>query len=155
MKHILNDLTEQEKNNIREQHKDTIKVSTEKFIQLLESKLGDVKPLVIEQNRTPIKPEGQTIKLIQIKVGDLLVDLKNMVKKGTGSLFFGNVRGENGRAIKLYYACGNDFVNVQFGYNESTYTKDPISPAASKLLSNVAGCNSYVKNQVPSSSDMV
>jgi len=43
MKHILNDLTEQEKNAIREQHTGGMKVMTEKFSKLINSKLGDVK----------------------------------------------------------------------------------------------------------------
>ena len=50
MKHILNDLTEQEKNAIREQHTGGMKVMTEKFSKLTNSKLGDSKPLVKEQS---------------------------------------------------------------------------------------------------------
>jgi hypothetical protein len=50
MKHILNNLSEQEKNSIREQHTGGIKVMTESFSKLLNSKLGDVKPLVSEQS---------------------------------------------------------------------------------------------------------
>jgi hypothetical protein len=49
MKHILNNLTEQEKNAIRELHTGGMKVATDKFSQLLESKLGDVKPILSEQ----------------------------------------------------------------------------------------------------------
>jgi hypothetical protein len=49
MKHILNNLSEVEKNSIREQHKGGMKVMTESFSKLLNSKLGDVKPLVSEQ----------------------------------------------------------------------------------------------------------
>ena len=49
MKHILNDLSEQEKNSIREQHTGGMKVMTESFSKLINSKLGDVKPLVSEQ----------------------------------------------------------------------------------------------------------
>jgi hypothetical protein len=45
MKHILNNLTEQEKNAIREQHAGGMKVMTENFSKLLNSKLGDVKPI--------------------------------------------------------------------------------------------------------------
>lgn len=46
MKHILNNLTEEEKNNIREQHTGGMKVMTENFNKLINSKLGDSKPLV-------------------------------------------------------------------------------------------------------------
>jgi hypothetical protein len=49
MKHILNDLTEQEKNSIREQHTGGMKVMTESFSKLVNSKLGDSKPLVSEK----------------------------------------------------------------------------------------------------------
>jgi hypothetical protein len=49
MKHILNDLSEQEKNSIREQHTGGMKVMTESFSKLVNSKLGDVKPVVNEQ----------------------------------------------------------------------------------------------------------
>ena len=46
MKHILNNLSEQEKNSIREQHTGGMKVMTEGFSKLINSKLGDVKPIV-------------------------------------------------------------------------------------------------------------
>jgi ribonuclease HIII len=49
MKHILNDMSEQEKNSIREQHTGGMKVMTENFSKLINSKLGDSKPLVNEQ----------------------------------------------------------------------------------------------------------
>jgi uncharacterized membrane protein len=49
MKHILNNLSEEEKNAIREQHAGGMKVITENFSKLLNSKIGDVKPLVNEQ----------------------------------------------------------------------------------------------------------
>jgi hypothetical protein len=53
MKHILNNLTEEEKNSIREQHTGGMKVMTENFSKLLNSKLGDSKPLVNEQSVDP------------------------------------------------------------------------------------------------------
>jgi len=49
MKHLLNDLTEQEKNSIREQHTGGMKVVTENFSKLINAKSGNVKPLVNEQ----------------------------------------------------------------------------------------------------------
>ena len=49
MKHLLNNLSEEEKNSIREQHTGGMKVMTENFSKLLNSKLGDSKPLVNEQ----------------------------------------------------------------------------------------------------------
>jgi hypothetical protein len=49
MKHLLNNLSEEEKNSIREQHTGGMKIMTESFSKLLNSKLGDAKPLVNEQ----------------------------------------------------------------------------------------------------------
>jgi len=53
MKHILNNLSEEEKNTIREQHAGGMKVVTENFSKLINSKLGDSKPLVKEQAQAP------------------------------------------------------------------------------------------------------
>ena len=49
MKHLLNDLSSDEKNRIREQHEGGMSVDNSKFKKLLESKLGDVKLLVTEE----------------------------------------------------------------------------------------------------------
>jgi hypothetical protein len=49
MKHLLNDLSDQEKNTIREQHEGGMKISIDNFKKLVETKSGDVKPLVNEQ----------------------------------------------------------------------------------------------------------
>ena len=46
MKHLLNNLSEEEKNKIREQHTGGMKVNSENFNKLTESKLGNVKPLI-------------------------------------------------------------------------------------------------------------
>ena len=46
MKHLLNNLSEEEKNSIRGQHTGGMKVSNERFNSLLENKLGNAKPLV-------------------------------------------------------------------------------------------------------------
>jgi hypothetical protein len=53
MKHLLNNLSEEEKNSIREQHTDRIKIDKSKFKSLMESKLGDVKPIVEQQTEQP------------------------------------------------------------------------------------------------------
>ena len=55
MKHILNNLSEEEKNAIREQHIGGMKVMTESFSKLLNAKLGDAKPLVNESELKNVK----------------------------------------------------------------------------------------------------
>ena len=49
MKHLLNNLSEEEKNSIREQHEGGMKINTDRFKKLMESKSGNVKPLISEQ----------------------------------------------------------------------------------------------------------
>lgn len=49
MKHLLNNLSNEEKNNIREQHIGGINVMTENFKRLMGAKHGNAKPLINEQ----------------------------------------------------------------------------------------------------------
>lgn len=49
MKHLLNEMSEKEKNSIRGQHTGGKLIDTTKFRKLMESKLGNAKPLVSEQ----------------------------------------------------------------------------------------------------------
>jgi hypothetical protein len=58
MKHILNDMSEQEKNSIREQHSGGMKVMNENFGKLINSKLGDSKPLVREEEDMEMSDEN-------------------------------------------------------------------------------------------------
>ena len=55
MKHLLNNLTEEEKNAIREQHTGGMKVMNENFSKLVNTKLGDVKPMVNEETEITSK----------------------------------------------------------------------------------------------------
>ena len=55
MKHLLNNLSQEEKNSIREQHFGGKSIDTSKFKKLLESTLGNVKPLINEQGE-PTQP---------------------------------------------------------------------------------------------------
>lgn len=49
MKHLLNNLSKEEKNNIRNQHKGGLKVVTENFKKLVNNKLGTVGLIINEQ----------------------------------------------------------------------------------------------------------
>lgn len=48
MKHLLNNLSEEEKNSIREQHTGGMKIAIDNFKRLVETKQGDVKPYLNE-----------------------------------------------------------------------------------------------------------
>jgi hypothetical protein len=91
MKHILNNLTEQEKNAIREQHTGGMKVATDKFSQLLESKLGDVKPILSEQIRSLWK--RRFVKITNTEGKTLLFDVTEVETNSEGCKFTGDFRG--------------------------------------------------------------
>jgi hypothetical protein len=54
MKHLLNNLSEEEKNRIREQHTGGKKIIIENFNKLVNTKLGDAKPLTEQEEETPV-----------------------------------------------------------------------------------------------------
>lgn len=51
MKHLLNDLSEEVKNSIREQHEGGKKIVIENFKKLIETKSGDVKLFLNEEGQ--------------------------------------------------------------------------------------------------------
>ena len=55
MKHLLNNLSEEEKNSIREQHTGGMKVNTENFRKLVKTKQGNVK--LISEGEMEFSPE--------------------------------------------------------------------------------------------------
>jgi hypothetical protein len=60
MKHLLNSLTENEKKSIREQHTGGMKVMTENFSKLINTKSGDVRTLVEQPvPDQPVEPQPQ------------------------------------------------------------------------------------------------
>ena len=79
MKHILNNLTEEEKNAIREQHTGGMKVMTENFSKLTNSKLGDVK--LINEQPIPTKPSALATSMSKPIVG-MLPQIKACVAQG-------------------------------------------------------------------------
>jgi hypothetical protein len=74
MKHLLNNLSQEEKDNIRRQHSGGMNVVTENFNRLLNNKLGNVRPLITEETSTSIEASlnqwgkniGQKIKGTQV-----------------------------------------------------------------------------------------
>ena len=54
MKHLLNDMSSEEKNSILEQHTGGKQIDTSRFRSLLESTLGDAKPLVNEEEEDDV-----------------------------------------------------------------------------------------------------
>jgi len=77
MKHLLNDIPEWERNSIREQHKGGTTIDTSRFKKLMESKLGNVKPLINEMDdedymssADDINSEGESMDTIKVGLVD-------------------------------------------------------------------------------------
>ena len=75
MKHLLNDLSEQEKNSIREQHTGGMKVMTENFSKLLNAKLGDAKPLSEQELGLPTETPDIDLEQLNTTLSPLGVNL--------------------------------------------------------------------------------
>ena len=63
MKHLLNDLSEEEKNRIREQHTGGKKIMIENFNKLVNTKLGDARPLTEQSNNKYSYEVGKSYKM--------------------------------------------------------------------------------------------
>ena len=75
MKHILNDISTDEKKSILEQHSGGKKIDTTNFKRLLESKLGEVKPYLMEQEQTGTTEDVTTkVKELSTEIGDNIDD---------------------------------------------------------------------------------
>lgn len=70
MKHLLNNLTEEEKNSIREQHTGGMNVIIENFSKLINTKSGDVK-LFLNEQETP-EQETPTKDMYSVLIGYLV-----------------------------------------------------------------------------------
>ena len=54
MKHLLNNISQEDKNRILEQHRGGKSIDTTRFKVLLESTMGNVKPLIIKENESEV-----------------------------------------------------------------------------------------------------
>lgn len=112
MKHLLNSLTENEKNSIREQHTGGMRVITKNFYKLINSKSGDVKPLVNESTSSPepIILGSSTVVVYYANEGDSALS-KNMFESIVR--FLNPVLRSSMKVIEKYYR-GEDFKLPKF-----------------------------------------
>lgn len=59
MKHLLNNIPDEEKNRILNQYSGQMKIDNSKFNKLVETKLGDAKPLINENNNSDKKDSNK------------------------------------------------------------------------------------------------
>lgn len=101
MKHLLNNLSEEEKNNIREQHEGGMNLAIDNFKKLVETKLGDAKPYLNEelgeQNNSVSKEGGMELRPLNDK------ELKDLAKQIVDCL------DENGK--KLLFKLNHESKN--------------------------------------------
>ena len=107
MKHLLNNLSEEEKNRIREQHTGGMNIFTKKFNKLSTEKSGNVKPLINEQE-SEINPQSQTeVKTVVNKVAS--EGIKNVTPEMMSSpQFKGDYSG---------YVFGGTFNGVKYDWD--------------------------------------
>lgn len=148
MKHLLNNISEEEKNRIREQHTGGMKIATDKFKMLVETKQGDVKPYLNEQGSKIMylsKPEdliGKTVNFYADKENqnDPIVVLQqseiiDVDEDPTNNIF--TVKPKSiGKPFDLRYNCERkDFTVYSSGApvpNEKLYNKN-LSDAVFRL----------------------
>lgn len=129
MKHILNNLSQEEKNSILEQHKGGMKVMTENFSKLLNSKLGDVKPMVNEQVLPNLSSgkSNEAVRAIFAKCGQVPKEL-GPVAKNAANVIYQAIQGmgTNEQAIVNAFAglkTLNQFCSAADAYKQ-TYGVD-------------------------------
>ncbi len=146
-------ISEAEKNRIKGLYEQT-KPFDPKTFNPGKALVKDV-PQVSEKPYVQPTPKGETISLIQIKIGDYLVDLNMMRKTSQGAKFYGKLRGKK-EFWEVLFQCGESRVGFgEFdGPSNMAWETQTVSPEALKKLNKAAGCDSYVSNQ-DTSSDMV
>jgi len=137
MKHLLNNMSEEEKNSIREQHTDKLKVVTESFSKLVGSKLGDVKP-INEQSNVPQGWDklkvGQSIKLKNDRDGvvsswSVVATSPNPGPGGSGSKLILFPSDESSKALtpdKIEVSFFPDEMKVSLPGGMNTIVKDEV-----------------------------
>lgn len=131
MKHLLNNLSEEEKNRIREQHEGGMKVNTDKFKTLLESRSGNVKPLLNEQT-------SLNVDLLYNIANDVLKEKKlstSSLKKDGNSV---KVLGDNPAELQIYIGDenGNTYIKI-YGSDKNNFKVNVPTPNITSTNSNV------------------
>lgn len=110
MKHLFNDMDNSEKRRILEQHRGGIEVNTQYFRKLLTKKLGEVKPLIGEQETQQDQQPKKEVKTITNKIAS--EGIKNVTSQMIsspafpGALSGGAIMGEFGGVNYIWDMSG-------------------------------------------------
>ena len=154
MKHLLNNLSEEEKNAIREQHTGGMKVVTENFKKLINAKSGDVKPLVNEA-RPAVEPvltddsedekvgffnfnEGQTGFTDSALINIIITDVSNWLRPSLSTIqkFQNSTEFPLPKFVKIYVrtsSTGTPDVNSRVAQDRMDFLKKICLSAFEKL----------------------
>ena len=119
MKHLLNNLSEEEKNRIREQHEGGMNLAIDNFKKLVETKSGDAKPYLNEQNAQTLPSRRITRNLTVDEIDSLaekIVDVLN--DKLKNDLIRLDVRKDNHKTLLVDYMLGLLGVNTDPSYGQ-------------------------------------
>lgn len=104
MKHLLNDLTEEEKNSIRAQHTGGMNVVIENFSRLINTKSGDAKPLINEGDST-FQP--QDFKLFVNGKENTQIKINKVQPNGSKLELEYHISGKPSEFLKFWYSPVN------------------------------------------------
>ena len=119
MKHLLNNISEEEKNRIREQHEGGMNLAIDNFKKLVETKSGDAKPYLNEQNAQTLPSRRITRNLTVDEIDSLaekIVDVLN--DKLKNDLIRLDVRNDNHKTLLVDYMLGLLGVNTDPSYGQ-------------------------------------
>jgi len=103
MKHLLNNISEEEKNRIREQHEGGMNLVIDNFKKLAETKSGDAKPYLNEQNAQTL-PRRITRNLNVDEIDSLAEKIVGKLDdKLKDELFRLDVRNDNHKTLLVDY----------------------------------------------------
>jgi hypothetical protein len=89
MKHLLNDISQDDKNSILEQHVGGIRLESDNFFNMVNKKLGEVSPLISEQSSNAKQVAGPFLKKFSNSTLELFIFQK-------GSRFYVYVKRSKG-----------------------------------------------------------
>ena len=122
MKHLLNNLSEQEKSNILAQHKGGIEIGTKNFKKLSESKLGNVKPLITEQSDT----EKWAMSQGYSKVNKISLPDGQYILNGSGGIcyVYDNQKNNTGYLVLMPYVIRGEWPEQKINISSGIISED-------------------------------
>ena len=119
MKHLLNNLSEEEKNRIREQHEGGMNLAIDNFKKLVETKSGDAKPYLNEQDAQTLPSRRITRNLTVDEIDSLAEKIVGKLDdKLKYELIRLDVRNDNHKTILVDYMLELLDVNTDPSYGQ-------------------------------------